>query len=140
MLYQLKRSGISQADLLKIYVSVVRPVMEYACPVWHTCLPKYLSDDLETIQKRALKSIYPGCDYNECLSMSNLVTLYERRNTICKEYFNKIKNVNHKLHHLLPAERNVPYDLRACNILPTTLTRTNRFKHSFIPYSLSNYQ
>ena len=72
--------------------------------------------------------------------MSNLVTLYERRNTRCKEYFNKIKNVNHKLHHLLPAERNVPYDLRACNILPTTLTRTNRFKHSFIPYSLSNYQ
>ena len=41
--------------------------------------------------------------------MSNLVTLYERRNTICKEYFNKIKNVNHKLHHLLPGERNVPY-------------------------------
>ena len=46
MLYQLKRSGISQADVLKIYVSVIRPVMEYACPVWHTCLPKYLSDDL----------------------------------------------------------------------------------------------
>ena len=67
MLYQLKRSGISQADLLKIYVSVIRPVMEYACPVWHTCLPKYLSDDLETIQKRALKSIYPTMNVFQCL-------------------------------------------------------------------------
>ena len=36
MLYQLKRAGISQLDLVKIYVSVIRPVLEYACPVWST--------------------------------------------------------------------------------------------------------
>ena len=33
MLYQLKRASISQNDLVKIYVSVIRPVLEYACPV-----------------------------------------------------------------------------------------------------------
>ena len=44
MLYQLKRAGISQLDLVKIYVLVIRPVLEYACPVWSTNLPKYLSD------------------------------------------------------------------------------------------------
>ena len=44
MLYQLKRAGISQLDLVKMYVSVIRPVLEYACPVWSTNLPKYLSD------------------------------------------------------------------------------------------------
>ena len=47
MLYQLKRAGISQLDLVKIYVSVIRPVLEYACPVWSTNLPKYLSDAIE---------------------------------------------------------------------------------------------
>ena len=36
MLYQLKRAGISQLDLVTVYISVVRPVLEYACPVWHT--------------------------------------------------------------------------------------------------------
>ena len=46
MLYQLKRAGISQSDLVTVYLSVVRPVLEYACPVWHTNLPKYLSDDI----------------------------------------------------------------------------------------------
>ena len=46
MLYQLKRAGISQTDLVTVYVSVVRPVLEYACPVWHTNLPKYLSDSI----------------------------------------------------------------------------------------------
>ena len=38
MLYQLKRAGISQSDLVTVYLSVVRPVLEYACPVWHTNL------------------------------------------------------------------------------------------------------
>ena len=36
MLYQLKRAGVNQADLVTIYISVVRPVVEYACPVWST--------------------------------------------------------------------------------------------------------
>ena len=44
MLYQLKRAGISQLDLVKIYDSVIRPILEYACPVSSTNLPKYLSD------------------------------------------------------------------------------------------------
>ena len=34
MLYQLKRAGIGQHDLVTIYISVIRPVLEYACPVW----------------------------------------------------------------------------------------------------------
>ena len=51
MLYQLKRAGITQKDLVSVYVSVVRPVLEYACPVWHTNLPQYLSDNIEVIKK-----------------------------------------------------------------------------------------
>ncbi len=38
VLYQLKRAGVSQKDLLRVYLSVIRPVVEYACPVWHTNL------------------------------------------------------------------------------------------------------
>ena len=30
MLYQIKRAGISQVDLVTVYISVVRPVLEYA--------------------------------------------------------------------------------------------------------------
>ena len=60
MLYQLKRAGISQNDLVKIYVSIIRPVLEYACPVWSTSLLKYVSDAIEMIQKRVLRSIHPG--------------------------------------------------------------------------------
>ena len=33
VLYQLKGAGITQKDLVSVYVSVVGPVLEYACPV-----------------------------------------------------------------------------------------------------------
>ena len=38
MLYQLKRAGVNQADLVTVYISVVRPVVEYACSARHTNL------------------------------------------------------------------------------------------------------
>ena len=57
MLYQLKRAGICQHDLVTIYVSVIRPVLEYACPVWHTNLNRHLIKSIETVPKRALKCI-----------------------------------------------------------------------------------
>ena len=58
---QLKRAGIGQCDLIRIYISVIRPVVEYACPAWRTNLTKYLSDNIELIQKRCMKTIFPGC-------------------------------------------------------------------------------
>ena len=63
MLYQLKRAGITQKDLVSVYVSVERPVLEYECPVWRTNLPQYLSDNIEVIQKRALKFTFHGLGY-----------------------------------------------------------------------------
>ena len=57
MMYQLKRAGISQSDLVTVYLSVVRPVLEYACPLWHTNLQQYLSDNIERIQKRAFSEV-----------------------------------------------------------------------------------
>ena len=82
MLYQLKRAGISQLDMVKIYVSVIRPVLEYACPVWSTNLPKYLSDAIEMIQKRVLRSIYPGLHYEDILVLVSLQSLKKRRDDI----------------------------------------------------------
>ena len=38
-LKQLKRAGVSRAQLLHFYISVIRPVLEYAVPVWHDMFP-----------------------------------------------------------------------------------------------------
>ena len=62
---RLTNQAYDQLDLVTVYISDLRPVLEYACPVWHTNLPKYLSDSIELIENRALKSIFPGNSYND---------------------------------------------------------------------------
>jgi len=37
-LKQLKRLGAGRNDLLCFYGAVIRPVLEYACPVWHSSI------------------------------------------------------------------------------------------------------
>ena len=112
MLYQLKRAGISHLDMVTVYIRVVRPVLEYACPLWHTNLPKYLSDSIVLIQIRALKSIFPGKTYNDILNDMCLRTLRERRAVLCGKYFTEIQGSAHKLDCLIPALRNIEYYLR----------------------------
>ena len=140
MLYQLKRAGISQNDLVKIYVSTIRPVQEYACPVWSTSLPKYLSDAIEIIQKRVLRSIHPGLHYDDILVLIGLQSLKMRRDNICKAYFNRLKCNTHRLNHLIPARRDFHYSLRNANVYPIPVTRTDRYKNSIVPWGLCNWQ
>ena len=111
--------------MVNIYVSVVRPVLEYACPVWPTNLPKYLSDNIEMIQKRPLKSIFPNKGYDDIMYDLGMCTLHERRNVICEQYFKKMQGNSHKLHHLLPEKKCIHYDMRRENKYPLTKNRTN---------------
>ena len=53
-LKQLKRAGIPVRDLLHFYTAIVRPVLEYACPVWHSGLTAGQCNAIENIQKRGL--------------------------------------------------------------------------------------
>ncbi|XP_072023126.1 uncharacterized protein [Amphiura filiformis] len=53
MLNRFKRLGLPVEDLVHVFVSYVRPVVEYATPVWHSSLTAEQSDRLENIQKRA---------------------------------------------------------------------------------------
>ena len=63
--------NVPAKDLITFYLTCVRPVAEYACPVFHDSLPQYLSQDLEKLQKRALRIIHPGLSYPEALSEDN---------------------------------------------------------------------
>ena len=50
----LKRNALPSHILISTYCTHIRPIVEYACQVWHYGLPQYLSDQVEKIQKRAL--------------------------------------------------------------------------------------
>ena len=106
-----------------------------ACPVWSTSLPNYLSDAIEMIQKRVLRSIYPGLHYDEILVLVGLQSLKNRRDN-----FNRLKCNTHRLNHLIPERRNVHYTLRNANVYPIPVTRTDRYKNVIVPWGLCNWQ
>ena len=54
----LKRGGASPEDLRTVYCCFVWPILEYACPVWHTSLTVLLYNELEQIQRKPLESFY----------------------------------------------------------------------------------
>ncbi len=131
----LRRCGLSPSDLLLVYLSLVRSILEYACPVWHTALPKYLSDKIEKVQKRAFRIIYPEADYQTALNTAKCKRLDDRRHELCCKTFKKIEQPDCCLNHLLPPlcaethDRELRNNFNYC--LPNC--RTERHKNSFIP-------
>ena len=79
-------SSMMACDVVYIYCSVVRSVLEYACAVWHPGLSTKLSKDIERVQKRCLKIIYPKLSYSKALEESGLVRLDTHREDN-SEYF-----------------------------------------------------
>ena len=54
----LKRSGMTSDDLLYYYYTVIRPVTEYACAVWHSSITSEQRHQLEAIQRRTVRIIF----------------------------------------------------------------------------------
>ena len=63
-----------------MYQSVIRSVLEYSSVVFHSQLTKYLSNLIESVQKKVLRTIYGyDLDYQSLLEKSGLNTLHNRR-------------------------------------------------------------
>ena len=88
LLSRLKRAGIGASHLVLFYCSTIRSVFEYACQVFHSSLPYYLSE--ERIQKHALCIILPYASYNRALKEVGIPSLYDRRASLSSDLFNDI--------------------------------------------------
>ena len=82
----LKRAGFKGADLLKLYESLVRPVLDFCVPAYHSLLSAEQSGELEKMQSRVLKLINDGGDNFE------IESLQERRKRLIDKFALKIAN------------------------------------------------
>ena len=72
----LKKNGFTKGDLLRVYVSMVRPLAEYCSSVFHALITKTDSDEFERIQAQSLKVIYGRRhSSSELLELSGLETV-----------------------------------------------------------------
>ena len=135
-LTQLKRANIGLKELLQFYKSCIRPVLEYACPVFHNGLTSYLSNNLQSVQQRALKIILPHHHYENALKFTNLQRLSEKRNDLTTKLFQKIvADPSHRLHgHPPPRFEHLDMELRTQHLFNINFN-TKRFRNSFITYN-----
>ena len=98
----IETSKNSSKRLSTFYKICVRPVMEYACPVFLDSLPIYLSEELEKLKRRAFRIIYPTLSYEEALVETNVVSLFDKRQDLASNFLNNIVN----------DERHKPYGCR----------------------------
>ncbi len=138
----LKRSSLSSHDLLQYYKTVVRSVIEYACPVWQSSLTIEQRDRLESVQRRAIRIISGSSDYELYCTIYGIEPLSVRLNELTKSMFNRICRPTDCLHFILPSSR--PHEalsrLRFYRRFSNILCRTERYSKSFLPYSLTSFQ
>ena len=73
----LKKVGVNRDGILKVYLTTIRPILEYGVQVWQD-IPEFLLNKLESIQKGALHIIHPCHSYLVALNTTNLSSLEER--------------------------------------------------------------
>ena len=91
----LMKSGLPNLDVLAMFESMVRPVMEFAAPAFHSLLTKTQAGELERLQARALKIIFGwNVSYRSALAASNTPRLEDRRKDLVLKFAKKCsKNV-----------------------------------------------
>ena len=128
---------------------LLRPITEYAAPLWHSGLTKCDSEKLERLQKRALGLILGTtyidyvryynvnsghATYEAALRYLEIPKLADRRESLTKTFaIDTYKNELHegffekKKHNVRPSARFKP-------IIKEETCRTDRYKNSAIPY------
>ena len=134
MLRTLKTFKIGINDLLTVYSSFIRPLLEYACPVWHSALTQSQTNQIERVQKRSLRIIlsYNYLSYSQALEITGLQSLHERRQYLCLEFARKVFKSSTPNQWFLPA--NPTRCLRNNRLCLEPKSKTDRYRNSPIPY------
>jgi len=80
--------GAPVRDLKEIYILFVRSLLEQSATVWHSSITEENANDLERVQKSALKIILQDNykSYRNALNLLDMETLVERRDQLCLNF------------------------------------------------------
>ena len=122
-------------DKRNLYILYVRSILEQSCVVWSSSLTKENSDDLERVQKAAVKVILGNNfeNYEDALTKVNLPKLSDRRSELCLKFAKKCTQ-NEKTEDLFPLKRKVhDMEMREPEKFVVNHANTERLKKSAIP-------
>ena len=131
LLHKLVEFDVPIPDLIQIYTLFIRSIVEQSCVVWHSSLTVENSQDLERIQKNALKIILKDqyTSYSDALKHVGLDMLSERREKLCLTFArNCVKNESTK--DMFPLNENFTnMSTRNPELFQVQSCRTERLKN-----------
>ena len=135
LLRKLVCSGIPKNDLVNLYILYIRSLLEYCCEVWHSSITEEEVQDLERVQKCAVRVIMQDQyeSYNDSLKELKIEKLKIRREQICLNFAKKcVQNprTSSWFHKNPPNEHN----LRETEEYFVLHARNERLRMSTIPY------
>ena len=87
LLIHMKQHHFSEEELVKAYTTIIRPIMEYCSPAFHSLLTDAQDETLERLQATSLRYIYGyGPSYARMREMSGLQSLRARRIAACDKF------------------------------------------------------
>ena len=127
----LKKPGVSCADIVTVYCVMIRTLLEYASSAVFANLLQLLSNDLERVERRAMAIIYPTNSYTDALLLAGIQPLGVRRDIACRKFVASVEldNPLYPLIHKHSRISNHTYFLRSERPDGTTITRTDRFQN-----------
>ena len=138
MLRILKGFRLPVCDLVSVYCSYVRPVVEYCAPVWHPGLTEHQRAQIERIQRRACRLMLGPqyCNYSHALEALHLSTLDSRREKLALKLGRGLTKPQSPFNHWLPPTRSDLHcrSLRNGHAYSEVFCRTERYRNSALPY------
>ena len=120
--------------------TIIRSVAEHAAQAWHAGLTDEQSNNLEKLQERAIRIITEETDYEKGRIETEMDTLKDRRQELCKRFYQKMQHPSHKLHHLLPPKKTHRYETSTAHHRYLPKMDNNRFQKDFIINCLREFQ
>ena len=136
MLHLAAKFTKNKDHLKHIYKTFIRSNLEFSSTVWHSSLTLADRQDLERIQKAALK-VFLGKDYDgyeKSLEVLNMESLNQRRESMALKF---VKNglKNHNFSKLFPLRKlNHGMSKRKGERYHVNISKTKRYKDSAVPY------
>ena len=83
---------------------------------------------------------HPDSSYSEALQLSGPPTLFDSREKLSRRFFQAIRSPSHKHYQLLPAQREISYNLRRQAGYICQCGKHDHFRSTLIPYGLKHWQ
>ena len=136
ILRKLSSFSAPEKDMKQIYMTYIRSLCEQSCTVWHSSLTNQNEEDIERVQKVALKIILKEKykSYENALNRLDLNTLKQRRQTLCLNFARKCLKSDKMKKLFPPNNKNHEMKSRNPEHFKVFFSHTERLKNSPVIY------